>query len=56
MMESVLAVASVLQRCRIVSDPEPVAVDTHGITLRPAGAVQLRVQPRVEGMANSLAG
>jgi cytochrome P450 len=46
MLESVIAVAAVLQRYRIVSETEPVALDTHGITLRPAGAVPLRVEPR----------
>ena len=56
MVESVLAVASVLQRCRVVTDPAPVELNTYGITLRPAGAVPLHVQPRVEGLANSLAG
>ena len=55
-VESVLAVASVLQRCRIVTDPAPVELNTHGITLRPAGAVPLHVHPRVEGLANGLAG
>ena len=46
MLESVVAVAAVLQRYRIVSESERVALDTHGITLRPAGAVPLRVEPR----------
>jgi hypothetical protein len=46
MLESVVAVAAVLQRYRIVSETERVALDTHGITLRPAGAVPLRVEPR----------
>jgi cytochrome P450 len=46
MLESVVAVAAVLQRHRIVSESEQVELDTHGITLRPAGAVPLRVEPR----------
>jgi cytochrome P450 len=46
MLESVIAVAAVLQRYRIVSGPEQVALDTHGITLRPAGSVPLRVERR----------
>ena len=46
MLESVIAVAAVLQRYRITSEAETVLLDTHGITLRPAGAVPLRVEPR----------
>jgi cytochrome P450 len=46
MLESVIAVAAVLQRHRITSEPGEVALDTHGITLRPAGAVPIRLAPR----------
>ena len=46
MVESVIAVAAVLQRHRITSEPGEVALDTNGITLRPAGAVPIRLTPR----------
>jgi cytochrome P450 len=41
MLESVIAAAAVLQRHRITSPPGPVALDTNGVTLRPAGAVPI---------------
>lgn len=44
--EAVLAVAAVLQRCRIQARPEPVEVDSFGITLRPAGPVHLHIDAR----------
>ena len=46
MLETVITVAAVLQRGRLVSDPVPVAVDTHGITLRPGGPAPVRLVPR----------
>jgi hypothetical protein len=39
MLEAVIAVAVLLQRHRIRSEPGTVNVDTKGITLRPVGAV-----------------
>jgi len=46
MLESVIAVAAVLQRHRITSPPGEVELDTNGITLRPSGAVPIDLAPR----------
>jgi cytochrome P450 len=46
MLEAVIAVAVVLQRFRISSDQDTVPLDTAGITLRPKGAVPIRLAAR----------
>jgi cytochrome P450 len=46
MLEAVIAVAALLQRYSIAAESSGVALDTNGITLRPAGAVPLRVTAR----------
>jgi hypothetical protein len=46
MLEAVIAVAVVLQRFRIRSDLEDVALETQGITLRPDGAVPIQLAAR----------
>jgi cytochrome P450 len=46
MFESLAAVAVLAQRFEIRRDPGPVPLDTFGITLRPAGAVPIRLAPR----------
>jgi cytochrome P450 len=46
MLESVIAVAALVQRYRIAAGSDGVALDTSGITLRPAGAVPLRLEAR----------
>jgi cytochrome P450 len=46
MLEALTAVAMLVQRFRIRSAPGAVALDTAGITLRPAGAVPLTLTPR----------
>jgi cytochrome P450 len=46
MLESLAAVAVLMQRFRIEAEPGPVQLDTEGITLRPAGAVPIRFTPR----------
>jgi cytochrome P450 len=46
MLEALAAIAVLVQRFRIRSDQESVALDTAGITLRPAGAVPLHLSPR----------
>jgi cytochrome P450 len=46
MLEAVIAVAVLLQRHRVRAGPEPVQVDTKGITLRPKGALPLAVTAR----------
>jgi cytochrome P450 len=46
MLESVIAVAAVMQRHRIASPPGEVELDTNGITLRPAGAVPIDLTRR----------
>ena len=46
MLEATIAVASLLQRFTIHSERDDVALDTEGITLRPQGAVPLRLTAR----------
>jgi cytochrome P450 len=46
MLESLTAVAVLLQRFRIEAVPGPVALDTAGITLRPKGPVRVRLARR----------
>jgi cytochrome P450 len=46
MLEAIIAVALLLQRFEIRSDQDDVPLDTHGITLRPKGAVPLTLAAR----------
>jgi cytochrome P450 len=46
MLEAAIAVAVLLQRFRIHSQFEDVPLDTQGITLRPKGAVPIRLAAR----------
>jgi cytochrome P450 len=46
MLESTIAVATVLQRFRVRSELQDVPLDTEGITLRPKGAVPIRLERR----------
>lgn len=46
MLEAVIAVAVLLQRCHVRSQLAEVPLDTQGITLRPRGSVPLEVAPR----------
>jgi cytochrome P450 len=46
MLEAVIALGVVLQRFRISSDQDTVPLDTAGITLRPKGAVPIRLAAR----------
>jgi cytochrome P450 len=46
MLEAVIAMGVVLQRFRISSDQDTVPLDTAGITLRPKGAVPIRLAAR----------
>jgi cytochrome P450/NADPH-cytochrome P450 reductase len=45
-LEAAIAVAVLLQRFRIDSQLEDVPLDSEGITLRPKGAVPIRLGPR----------
>jgi cytochrome P450 len=47
MLETVIAVAVVLQRFRLRSEQNGVPLDTQGITLRPKGAVPIQLAARV---------
>jgi cytochrome P450 len=46
MLESLTAVAVLVQRFRIEAPPDPVVLDTAGITLRPKGPVPVRLHRR----------
>ena len=46
MLESLTAVAVLVQRFRFETVPGTVALDTAGITLRPKGTVPVRLAPR----------
>jgi len=46
LMEAVIALSILLGRHRIAAVPDDVPVDTNGITLRPAGAVPIRLAAR----------
>jgi cytochrome P450 len=46
MLKATIAVALLLQRFEIHSEQEAVPLDSAGITLRPAGAVPLRLTAR----------
>ena len=46
MLEAVTAVAALLQRFQIRSEKDSVPLDTEGITLRPKGAVPVRLAAR----------
>jgi cytochrome P450 len=46
MLESTIAVATLLQRFRVRSELQDVPLDTEGITLRPKGAVPIRLERR----------
>jgi cytochrome P450 len=45
-LEAAIAMAVLLQRFRIDSELEDVPLDSEGITLRPKGAVPIRLAPR----------
>jgi len=53
MLETTIAVAVLLHRFRVESDRANVPLDTEGITLRPGGAVPLRVVARQPAAAQS---
>ena len=46
MLESLIAVAVLVRRFRIEAPPDPVALDTAGITMRPKGPVPIRLARR----------
>jgi cytochrome P450 len=46
MLETTVAVAVLLQRFRIESEREYVALDTEGLTLRPRHTVRIRLMRR----------
>ena len=46
MLEATIALALLMQRFEIRSDPEHVPLDTEGITLRPKGAVPIQPAAR----------
>jgi cytochrome P450 len=46
MLEATIAIAVLLQRFSVRSEHGPVALDTHGITLRPRGPVPIQLTPR----------
>lgn len=46
MLEATIAIALLLRRYEIHSEHEDVPLDTHGITLRPRGAVRIRLTAR----------